>query len=321
MIDAYLHLGGPRFGSAELALREMDRHGIDRGILVLSPTSADFAAVRAARKLRGVRVRMVGNPYGETDAERSELIAWQIALGITALRLMPHDVAANQKGLELMGEAGRWLFAINPYDHPEVLESLLAWLEKYPSGRIAMPHCLKPIPFDQLPAPETFRKFLAHPRVFPILSRQGGTGTKESYPHADLRPWVDDVFETAGAEKILWASEYPVLIYRDETLTQAIDWIRELIPELSDSDYKAFTEGNAARIFFDEAAPEDRAGPIPEWFQPDIRNGWSPPYAQRGIKISPDAAEVLLKEYLDQLDPAEPITYSEFLSKWIDSKL
>jgi predicted TIM-barrel fold metal-dependent hydrolase len=318
MIDAYLHAGGPRFGSADLALRELARHRLTRGIVVLSPTCADFATLRRARELGGDHVRLVGNPYGDTEARRTELIAWQLAAGLTGLRLMTADVPANLSGLDLVGAAGRWLFAINVYDDPAVLATLLAWLDRHPAGRIVLPHCLKPVPFSALPDPAAFRTLLAHPRVNVILSRQGATGTTQPYPHPDLLPWVTDVISATGWSKILWASEYPVLHYRDETHPQALRWIRDLLPSVSDADYAAFTEGNARRLFFSEPAPADTAGPLPAWFAPDLENGWAAPVAPKGLKLTPRSARHLLAAYLDQLDPAAPGTYSDFLARWID---
>ncbi|TVR48534.1 MAG: hypothetical protein EA425_14160 [Puniceicoccaceae bacterium] len=322
MIDAYCHAGGPRFGSADLALRELDRYGITHANLVLPPGCPDFAALRRARALRGDAVRCFGIPFGDSEKQRTGLTDWQIRAGISGLRLMPEEVAANPGSLALLGEAGRWLFAINPCDRPETIDTLLSWLEHYTTGRIACPHFLKPGGFRQtLPDPERARAFLAHPRVAVIFSRQGNTGTTRPYPHEDLRPWIDEVVAAAGWEKILWGSEYPVLYWRDELIPQATDWIRNLLPDLADSSRRAFLGENARRLFFFEPAPDDDAGDPPGWVPPPLHTGYPVPIAQKGLRLSSAAVEKLTAAYLEANTPGSPVTLSAFLAEWIESRL
>lgn len=323
MIDAYLHCGGPRFGSADLALRELDRHAITHGNLVLPPACPDFAALRRARELRGESVRLVGIPFGDTDARRAELTAWQLSFGILGLRLMPNELVDNPSSLDLVGQAGRWLFAINPYDNPATVRTLLAWLDRHPSGRVICPHFFKPGRIDAyLADPAAFRELLRHPRLFVILSRQGNTGTTKPYPHPDLLPWVEDVVAETGWEKVMWGSEYPVLYWRDETIPQCARWLRDLLPSLDDATLAAFTDGNARHLFFSSPAHRDDAGPLPSWFAPDLAAGRPTPVAQKGLKLPSDVTEKLFARFLDErASVTPPPTFSDWLSGWIEKRV
>lgn len=322
VIDAYLHAGGPRFGPAQLALRQLERHAIDAGIIVLPPVCPDFAELRAAREIAGENVRLVGIPFGDTEAQRAELTAWQIAFGITGLRLMPHEMEPNADSIRLLGEAGRWLFTINPYDSADMQRTLLEWLEKYPKGRIICPHFFKPGPLSKfVEDTHLFKTLLSHPRFFVIFSRHGGTGTTRPYPHPDLKPWVEDIVAETGWEKVLWGSEYPVLYWRDEQIPQAANWIRELLPELSAENFNAFTCDNAKRLFFESPAPEDTAGRLPGWLPEPPYNGWAVPLAQKGIRLSPAAQEKLTAAFLDANTPENPVTLSEFIGQLVDDRL
>jgi predicted TIM-barrel fold metal-dependent hydrolase len=322
MIDAYLHVGGLRFGPADLAVRELARYGIARGIMVLPPVCPDFDALRRARELMGDAVRLVGIPFGDTDARRAELTAWQIAFGITGMRMMPHEITENQSSLDLMGAAGAWLFAINPCDSAEITSCLLDWLEKHPSARIASPHFLKPGRLDRMVAdPSSARQLLAHPRFFAILSRQGATGSTQPYPHPDLRGWVEDVVAIMGWEKILWGSEYPVIHWRDETMPCAVRWIRDFLPKTDEGDLTKFIGQNAERLFFTDPAPNDSAGPAPSWLPSPPHAGLAVPMAQKGIKLPPEACEKITRLYLEAHTPESPIVFSEFLARWIERHL
>lgn len=322
MIDAYLHAGGPRFGSASLALRELDRHQISSSNIVLPPSCPDFEALQTARELKGNQVRLIGIPFGDSPEQRAELTAWQIKFGINGLRVMPHEVAENRESLALTGEAGRWLFAINPYQNTDMQRILLDWLEKYPKARIVCPHFFKPGRIESfVEDPGLFRTLLEHPRFFVIFSRHGNTGTSTPYPHPDLKPWVEDVIGCCSWDKVMWGSEYPVLYWRDESIPQAADWIRELLPDISTDQYQAFVHGNAQRLFFDEPAPENQGGSPPGWLPKGPHNGWGAPVAQKGIKLPPQTAEKLFASYLDTCGPDASQNFSDFIADWISKRI
>jgi len=323
MIDAYLHAGGPRFGSAALALRELERWDIDRGIIVLPPFFPDFACLEKARQAAGDKVRLVGVPFGESETQRAELADWQVAFGVTGLRLMPFEMDANAAAINRFGEAGRWLFAINPYDSTPMQRTLLHWLETHPQGRIACPHFFKPAAMEEVVEDAgLFRELLRHPRFFVIFSRHGKTGTQRPYPHEDLKPWVDDVLAEAGWEKIMWGSEYPVLYWRDEQIPEAAEWLRALLGEVDEANYARYLHGNAHREFFESPAPKNQAGPPPAWVASQMgAEGAAVPFPQNPVKLPPEAAERFMRAYLETNQPGQAIKLSDFAAQVIERGL
>lgn len=322
MIDAYMHAGRPRFGTGAEAVREMDRWQLAKANIVLPPSQPDFASLEEARKAKGENVRLFGVPFGETESQRAELTSWQINFGISGMRLMPFELKPNTDSLRLLGEAGCWLFAINPHDTPATTQRLLEWLEKYPCGKIAAPHFLKPGCLrDAVEDFTLMRTLLEHPRFFGIFSRHGKTGTTRPFPHDDLRPWVEEVIAICGWEKIMWGSEYPVLYWRDEQIPQAAGWIRRLLPEINEEQNNAFVHGNAQRLFFDPPSPVNQAGAEPAWVEEQRQPGYAVPFAQHGIKLSPRAHAEILHKYLEVNQPGKEISMADFLSGWIEERL
>ena len=66
IVDAYMHVGQPRFGSAAEALAACDRWGTNKAVLVLGPGVPDIPALVEARRARPDAIRTIGIPYGDT---------------------------------------------------------------------------------------------------------------------------------------------------------------------------------------------------------------------------------------------------------------
>jgi amidohydrolase family protein len=317
LIDAYAHVGAPRFGSAEEALAVGDRWGISNVNLVLGPGVPNLAALRRAQELGGDRVRCFGIPFGGTEAQRNELADVQLRLGIAGMRLMPFEIASNATILDKLGERGLWLFAINPYDSAEVIRALLDWLEKYPHGRIASSHFLRPMRVDQACDDSVlFRELLAHPRFFAILSRHGGTDSREPYPHEDHRPWVEDLVDIMTWRKLMWGSEYPVLYWRNERIDEAIRWIDALGVALSPTDRGKFLGGNAQRLFFDAPAPPAAGIETPPWVAEQwSRQGVVPlfPTQQACFSVPMSLYEKLHSEYVRLIGDHPELKFNDYL--------
>jgi hypothetical protein len=268
LLDAYAHVGEPRFGSAPDALAMLRAHGAREAVLVLGPGIPDLAALARAATLWGESVRLMGIPFGATEEQRIELAQAQIALGISGMRLMPFEVGPNAPVLRMLGERGLWLYAINPYEDETVTRLLLEWLTDFPEGRVASPHFLRPGGIDDVSASvPLMRRLTDHPRFHAILSRQGGVGSTQAYPHQDLRPWVTDCVGRLGWDRMLWGSEYPVLYWRNEEYRECATWVDALGITVSRQQREAFLHDNAERLLFSSPAP--RTGPlaIPEWVQ------------------------------------------------------
>ena len=263
LVDAYMHVGSPRFGTTEQALATCDRWGIKKAVLVLGPGVPDVRAIYDAACARPDSVRTIGVPFGDTPDRRTECVELCIEAGAVGVRLQGNEPIENPAILDLIGKAGLWVYATDPLRSAQHAALFSEWLENYPTARIAAPHFLRPAtePLESADA----ERLVAHTRFFPIFSRHGGVGSAHRYPHTDLRPWVKRVIELCGRERVLWGSEYPVLYWRDERIDTAVRWIAELGVEFDDSSFAAYAANTADALFFSGPPPTARMRELPEW--------------------------------------------------------
>ena len=183
IVDAYAHVGLPRFGSLENAIAIADIFGVERSVLVLGPMVPDYPTLFRAIATYPDRVRGIGIPFGETEAQQSEIIEIQLRAGVTGIRLSGDEILKYPIVPELLGRSGRWIYAVSLIRNPAAVEALLGWLDRYPESRVAAPHFLRP---DTANLVSPLTDLVSHSRFFPIFSRHGGLGSQQSYPHIDL---------------------------------------------------------------------------------------------------------------------------------------
>ena len=70
----------------------------------------------------------------------------------------------------------------------------------------------------------------------------------EQYPYLDMRGLCSDLLDSFGAERLLWASDWPWI--RDVPgYDKCIDLVHSLLPTLTDEQRSLILGGNAARLF------------------------------------------------------------------------
>lgn len=269
-IDAYAHIGFPRYGAPEELISIWRQWDVQKGCIALPPGMPDFVGLGRAREELGENVRLFGIPYGADESARRELAEIQIRFGIAGMRLMPKEMLENPQVLAALGDAGLCLMAINVHESAELTRTMIDWLENYPRGTIAAPHFLRPAGIGGdacrpgVADPAAFRDLLRHPRMHAIFSRHGGASAQPD-PHADLRPWVDDVLPLLTWERVMWGSEIPVIYHRDEQVDQARAWLKRLGVSMSAAEESAYLSGNAERLFFSRPAPAAEDVTFPPW--------------------------------------------------------
>lgn len=316
VIDAYAHVGQPRFGSAREALDVFERWGIERGVLVLGPGIPDLDALAEAIRMAGDHVRCMGIPFGATDKQRRELAECQLTLGISGMRLMPFEVAPNRGILSMLGERGLWLYAINPHRDAAVSRALIAWLEMYPHGHVAAPHFVEPASLADVAGDVgVARELLSHPRFSAILSRHGGASMCP-YPHDDLKPWVETVVELVGWDRLMWGSEHPVLYWRNERIDTAMEWLDHLGVTWAPDERKAFLHDNAERLLFADPPPPSDSCSIPAWLDEQFDRSGSVPMLQRAtLNLPMPDYTVLLSDYLRRQAGDRSLRFAEYLGE------
>ena len=314
LVDAYCHIGLPRFSAANDAWATLGLAGIDRAVFVLGPMVPDYAELFLALEQHGNRVRAVGIPFGRTHAQIVEVTELQLRGGVTGLRVQEPDLLTSEAFLRVIGARGRWLYAINVFRTPEVTRSLLDWLERYPDARIAAPHFLHAGALLRGDVGDSLRRNLvSHPHFHPIFSRQGGVGSQRPYPHEDLRPWVEQVIELAGWERILWGSEYPVLYWRNETLAGCRDWLPALGVGADEARLAGFLGGNAARALFADPPPAAEPVTFPAWVDAQFdRQRTVPLFQPAGLDVPMALYATLHHRFVAELQARPGLTFAAY---------
>jgi hypothetical protein len=315
-IDAYCHIGRPRFGTTADAIAVFDLYRIRQGVLVLGPDVPDYPLLLTALAEYGERVRGIGIPFGQTERQIASIVALQLRAGVIGLRVEPSQVQLYPAILDLVGERGRWIYMIDPLSSLALIQTLLDWLHRYPEARLAAPHFVHPhaIPETGQQGKLT-RALLSHPHFHPIFSRHGGMGSQEPYPHPDLAAWVKQVVKWAGMDRIMWGSEYPVFYWRDENMSQCQAWLSALDIGLSPQDLAAFWSGNARRLIFDVPSPVAQPVSIPPWVNEQFElDRTLPLFPRTEIDLPMRAYQVLHHHFVQSLQEHPHMTFSQFVT-------
>ena len=241
VVDAYGHVGRPRFPSAADYRRLTAPHGITGAVLSAFDSSPDLADIHGALERFPDTFRALGVPLGADRAEMEAGVAAQLAAGFSGLRLSDADVLERPWLLDQVARAGGVSLVTGRCARPQTAAVLLDVLARHDECLLVACHFAgggRPEDLHGGPVAELF----AHPRFHVVFSRQGG------YPAAEIEAWARAVVTVTGWQRILWGSETPVLFWRDETLADALTWVDRLGPD--PQERAAFFGGNARRVYF-----------------------------------------------------------------------
>lgn len=162
----------------------------------------------------------------------------------------PDDFLLNKK----FQQAVRSLAACNyTYDilvSARQLPAVLSFVEALPEQALVIDHCAKPD--IRSGAMDEWKKYMqaiaAHPNVYCKLSGLFTEANWKSWSAADFYPYLDVVFEAFGLERLLFGSDWPVILLSGIY----VQWksLLEKYMERLDSEEKAMVMGeNAVRFY------------------------------------------------------------------------
>ena len=256
IFDAYLHIGLPRFQTAEAAIAGMDGNGIAKALTCPFETCPDLREVHRAYTIAPDRFRIFGLALGADRTEIERGLHAQFDAGFEGMRLtleriaqVPSilDVVAERKGIPLIvtGQGGA---------APKAAE-LTAFLDANPDCVIISPHMAGPTSPDIFRENAAVKALFTHPHFHVVMSRQ------TLFEPPVMSAWGEALIEHVGFERLMWGSETPVLYWRDETLEEALSWIEQYKP--SNAALAAFRFGNAERVLFGRPVREPRPLALP----------------------------------------------------------
>jgi amidohydrolase family protein len=243
VIDAYLHIGLPRFQSADDALAVLASAGIDKAVACPFTTCPDLAEVHRALRKAPETILAAGLPLGADRGEMEKGIHAQLEAGFAGFRLSGEDVEERPWILDALGAGGGFALVCGSEALHTGAAALLSYLDRYPDGLVLGGHFAGPTGpevFDRFPATA---ELFSHDRFAVICSRQGLFGPDL------MRAWTAELIERVGWRRLLWGSEAPVLHWRDEPIAEAMAWIERFEPDAAQA--KDFYAENARRLLFD----------------------------------------------------------------------
>ena len=306
MNDCYAHLGLPRFIAAEEFLRVMDVNRVETAVVCGAETCPDIDELSRAAEMWPDRFRAIGMPLGKDAQEIRDAVAAQMEAGFLGIRMPAKLVVQQPELLDIMGGACAVPYVLGPDLFAQAALHLYEFLERHPECYVCAPHfggVASVSIFDELPHA---RRLLAHPRFLVIFSRQG------AFDMTEIGSVGSFFVEEVGWERILWGSEFPVCLWRDETYHGTADWITQFLSP---------TEAQRKAIFHDNAK-KYLLGPRPvtakrldgKWSQMHLRTGapvWL--FSKASIDIDEEVHRTLLLAYLSR-GGDKTARYSEFIS-------
>lgn len=292
VIDAYAHVSLPRFMSADEFLAVMDAHGVSRAFICTADTGPDLRELHRALKAHPDRFRIGGLPLGNSPAERLASVKAQLAAGFSGIRMHDREIAEHKELLEPIGKEGGISYVVGGEGLRRAAGALADFLDRFPLCSVCAPHFAGGGDPGLLDKDPDLRRLYAHPRFYVIFSRHG------AFEPEGLKRWARALVEAIGWERLMYGSEYPVVLWRDETYASTLSWLYAAGLAPGERERAAFFGENARRVLFSRPAPAP--GPLPEeWLRPELARMqpvWL--FPSRTLEISADEFRLLMQGYL-----------------------
>jgi hypothetical protein len=267
VVDAYAHVGLPRFQSVADCQAVMADAGISAALVSSFASCPDLDSVHEALTTAPGLFRGAGVPLGGTRREVEDGIRAQLAEGLSGLRLTGEDVRDRPWVLDAIGRGGGFALVCGQGGLRAGAAHLLRYLDSYDDALVLGGHCAGPCDPAEFAADDTATRLFAHDRFAVIVSRQS------LFPAGLIRDWTRSLIDRVGWDRLLWGSEAPVLHWRDEPVDTALRWITAFGP--GPAEREAFYAGNARRLIFGRpvAPAEDRPLRLPfdPWDYADVK--------------------------------------------------
>ncbi len=167
-----------------------------------------------------------------------------------------------RRGVATIGRRG-YTYDLLIYHHQ--LEEAAAFVEALGDQRLMLDHCAKPdVRSDSLaPWEKEMRRIARHPGVHCKLSGLLTEARWRGWTEEDLRPYIDVVLDAFGPERLVFGSDWPVVLLSGDYS----DWMRVVescLAPLGAELRQAVFGANAARFYSLEVSDRPVPGPPPQ---------------------------------------------------------
>jgi len=176
--------------------------------------------------------------------------------GVRGFRIYPGGSGVSHwldgPGMNAMWKCGgEDRLAMCPLVNPDALPSIDRMCGKYPDTPVVLDH------FARIGATGEIReedvKQLAnlarHKHTHVKISAFYALGKKQ-YPYTDLIPMIRRLYDTYGAQRLMWATDCPFQVEKGHTYAGSIELVRDRLEFTSPQDREWLLKKTAERVFF-----------------------------------------------------------------------
>lgn len=263
IVDAHCHASPLWFEPVETLIFQMDRNGVEKGVLTQVLGQFDNAYQEECVARFPGRLASVGAVNAGAQGAADDVRRWA-ERGMVGLRLRPEARSPDGDPLAVWRAAAECGLAISCGGAAAniVNPDFQALLEQFPD----MPFVIEQLGGWTRPdcdrQEETWRGILDLARYpnaslkIPALGQIAPRQIGKPLP-ADGSPVLDaapgaillEALEAFGADRLMWGSDHPVVASR-EGYANALAWTRDLFEGRENGEIAAIFGGNAERIFF-----------------------------------------------------------------------
>jgi predicted TIM-barrel fold metal-dependent hydrolase len=243
IIDFYAHVSTPRFLSVEDCLRLMDTHDIEAAVLSTAETCPDVHELSRAIRQHPNRFRSVGMPLGADVKAICDNIRAQLDSGFSGIRLPAPVIARNPEVLDIIGQAGKFAIVVGESGLRVAATEIADFLDRYPNSFVVAGHFGGPADPALLTEDPSVARLFTHRSLYVAFTRHGAMS------QLPVDEWAKALLARIGWGRVLWGSEWPVALWRNETYRSTLDWALRFAS--TDENIEAFRYGNAKRLLFE----------------------------------------------------------------------
>jgi predicted TIM-barrel fold metal-dependent hydrolase len=259
------HYSGPSYEPASFEPEELLSHarpaGVGRIVLVqmsfYGTDNSYMLAAMAKYKPMFSGVAVVDHNAPGVEAEMLRLAR----LGVRGFRILPGVDGAGwlkKSGMSAMWRCGAEKgLAMSCLVNPEFLPSVDDMCRRFPGTPVVIDHLARIGADGSVRAPEVkaLCALARHKNVNVKVSAFYALGKKQ-FPYTDLTDLIRAVYESFGAQRLMWASDSPFQVQPPYTYQGSIDLVRNRLHFFTDEDRKWLLSKTAERLFFHSATLE-----------------------------------------------------------------
>ena len=252
VFDGHVHFGGS-YGSPERLLETLKANSVDGAVLVQRGGSVNNAyIVDLVKKHPKVFIGVAKLDYKAEDAPArlEELVK---AGGIGGIRIGERDRSPGDDPYAIWKKCAELGIVANIRGRfsylggPEFAELIKA----APNLKIRIEHLGRPNAGEKPPYPEYSKmlKLADFPNVYVKasgLSSFAGSGVP--YPYKNMWPFVEMVVKAFGADRVMWASDYPI-IFKDPGYAKILRIYTHELPFLKPDQRAMILGGTAMKLW------------------------------------------------------------------------